>query len=395
MFGSALLRFALSLYVLDITGRADLFALLYAVSCIPLLLSPIGGAVADRVNRRNLLVGIALANAAVVAVLVVDFLGEGTPNIVVIGIAMVLFGATSAIEAPTVLACVPSLLSREKLEQGTGLTNAIGAIANLVAPVAGGILYGVLGVTVLVAASCVLFAIGAGLEMFIRIPATQQAQGKAFAATIVADLKEGFAFVAHQSGISKCLIIAALLNLVLLPFYIVGVPVIMRQGMQTSDFWYGTGMALIEAGMIIGALSVGAFVKWMHLQTLHRWLVAGAIGMFPMAAAMLPQVLSLGFFTSYILFFACAVPIMVMLGMLSIYVITNVQRHTPDNLMGKVMAIMMAASQCAAPIGQIVYGFFNERFSSAMYIPIIGVALATLALAFVTKWMMRNEGFDA
>ena len=56
ILGSALLRFALSLYVLDVTGRADIYAALYAFSNIPLLISPVGGAIADRFNRRNLMV---------------------------------------------------------------------------------------------------------------------------------------------------------------------------------------------------------------------------------------------------------------------------------------------------------------------------------------------------
>lgn len=45
VYGSALLRFGLSLYVLDITGRADIFALLFAVSNIPMLLTPVGSTI--------------------------------------------------------------------------------------------------------------------------------------------------------------------------------------------------------------------------------------------------------------------------------------------------------------------------------------------------------------
>lgn len=56
ILGSTLLRFALSLYVLDITGRADIFAGLYAITSIPFLLAPLGGAIADRFNRRNVMV---------------------------------------------------------------------------------------------------------------------------------------------------------------------------------------------------------------------------------------------------------------------------------------------------------------------------------------------------
>ena len=56
VFGSAILRFALSLYILDLTGREDLFATLYAISNVPLIFAPIGGTLADKFNRRNLMV---------------------------------------------------------------------------------------------------------------------------------------------------------------------------------------------------------------------------------------------------------------------------------------------------------------------------------------------------
>ncbi|MBL1704266.1 MFS transporter, partial [Klebsiella pneumoniae] len=55
ILGSTLLRFALSLYVLDLTGRADIFAGLDAITSIPFLLAPLGGAIAYRFNRRNLM----------------------------------------------------------------------------------------------------------------------------------------------------------------------------------------------------------------------------------------------------------------------------------------------------------------------------------------------------
>ena len=52
ILGSAVLRFALNLYILDLTGRADIFGLLIAVSAIPaILFTPLGGAIADRFSR--------------------------------------------------------------------------------------------------------------------------------------------------------------------------------------------------------------------------------------------------------------------------------------------------------------------------------------------------------
>ena len=59
LFGNAILRFALPLYLLDTTGSAALFGLVSALSFIPLiLLTPVGGLIADRVNKRNIMVAL-------------------------------------------------------------------------------------------------------------------------------------------------------------------------------------------------------------------------------------------------------------------------------------------------------------------------------------------------
>ena len=55
LFGNAILRFSLSLYVLQVTGSASIFATILAVSILPtILLSPFGGILADRVSRRSI-----------------------------------------------------------------------------------------------------------------------------------------------------------------------------------------------------------------------------------------------------------------------------------------------------------------------------------------------------
>jgi MFS family permease len=394
MVGAALLRFALSLYILDTTGRADLFATLYAVSSLPLLLSPVGGAIADRVSRRNLLVILGIANAAVVAGLLAALV-SGTPSVLVIGIVMVALGATQAIEMPTVLACVPHLAPAEKLQQANGLINAIASLSYMAAPVVGGMIYGMVGVPALAAFSAAAFAAGAVIEGMIRIPKPDTKLGKDFAVTLAADLKEGFSYVVRQSTVLKCLILAAVLNMLLLPFFIVGVPIVLRQTMNAGDVWYGLGMGLVESGMIIGALLLGVFGRFLALPTLYRWLVGMGLALIPMGVAITPAVLGLGFLPSYALFFVFAMPILISLSMLSIYVVTNVQRLTPDNLMGKVMAIMMAAAQCAAPIGQVVYGVISEQFESAQYVPVLGVAAATVAFAFFARFLLRGETFES
>lgn len=203
ILGSSLLRFALSLYVLDITGRADLFATIFAISNIPRLLMPIGGAIADRFNRRNLMVIYDFSSSFIVVLLFL-LMSTGNPSIIVIG-AVIIY-------TPAVSASVPLLIQENKIESANGIVTAVQALSDVTAPVIGGLFYHMMGVTALVIISGIPFSLSAVMEIFIRIP---------------------FIF--------KAMILAALINLILSPVIFVGTPIILRVTMQSTDVMYGVG----------------------------------------------------------------------------------------------------------------------------------------------------------
>lgn len=55
------------------------------------------------------------------------------------------------------------------------------------------------------------------------------------------------------------------------------------------------------------------------------------------------------------------------------------------------MAIMMAVAQCAAPIGQVVYGIMFETYSESVYLPILFISAALLVVTVVTQRGLKNE----
>ncbi|MFJ7182774.1 MFS transporter [Lysinibacillus xylanilyticus] len=394
ILGSALLRFALSLYVLDITGRADLFAVLFAISSVPMLLAPLGGAIADRFNRRNLMVIFDFMSSIIVFIFFA-MLTIGNSSVLLIGVVMVLLSFVSAMYAPTVMASIPVLVEEEKLEQANGIVNGIQALSNVAAPVLGGILYGMIGLKVLVIVGGVFFFLSAILEMFIHIPFMQREQSRHIIPTLVNDLKEGFSYVVKQSFIFKCMILAALLNLLLTPLFVVGVPIILRVTMQSSDTLYGVGMGLIDFATILGALSMGYFAKKMGINNLYIWIFITALLIVPMALSVTPLLLNIGYYPSYTLFVVSALLIAMIMTIISIYVITVVQKETPNENLGKVMAIIIAVSQCMAPIGQILYGVLFEAFSVKVYVPILIISIVMVVMAIATKRILRFENSDA
>lgn len=390
ILGSSLLRFALSLYVLDITGRADLFATLYAISNIPLLLAPLGGAIADRFNRRNLMVIFDFSSSAIVFCFFLLLTG-GNHSVTLIGIVMVLLSIISAMYTPAVTASIPLLVEESKLEGANGIVQAVQALSGVAAPIMGGVLYGVMGVYALIVISGIAFFLSAVMEIFIKIPFVKREQEGSIVKTIAKDTKEGFVYVVKKPFILKCMILAALINLVLSPLLVVGGPIILRVTMQSTDTMYGVGMGLIQFASILGALTVGFFAKKMRMNTLYRWIIIIALMLLPIAASVAPYILGLGYYPAFILFMLGAIPMAMAATVISIFVITKVQRVTPNENLGKVMAIIMAAAQCAAPLGQIIYGVVFESFSAVLYLPVVAVTLIMLVVSGISKRILRNE----
>ncbi|MCC0638852.1 MULTISPECIES: MFS transporter [unclassified Clostridioides] len=390
ILGSSLLRFGLSTYILDMTGRADIFATLYAISSIPLLLSPIGGAIADRFNRKNLMVIFDFISSVIIFTFIC-LLSTLNNSIVLIGVIMVLLSIISSMYQPTVQASIPLIANEKDLEQANGIVNGISSLSSMFAPVLGGLLYGLIGIKMLLIVSCIAFFLSAVMEMFIHIPFNKRKVNESIVSTIVSDMKEGFSYVIKQSYISKAMILAASLNLFLTPFLLVGIQYILRITMHSSNNMYGIGIGIIEFSSVLGALSIGLFAKKMKMNTLYRWLMLISILMIPMAISISPLMLRLGYYPSFILLFICVIPIAMSMTIITIFVLTIVQKQTPNELLGKVMATITAVSQCVAPVGQIMHGKLFEIFSSTVYIPIVCMFIIMLLISILAKYLYKNE----
>ena len=122
LLGNGTLRFAMSMYVLEKTGSAAVFGTLLAVSMVPtILLTPFGGVLADRVDRRKIMVGLDLTSGMAVLLAAAAFAdGRG---IAVTAALMIVLSVLGAFESPTVQACVPQMLSGENILKGNAAVN--------------------------------------------------------------------------------------------------------------------------------------------------------------------------------------------------------------------------------------------------------------------------------
>lgn len=192
LIGNNTLKFALSMYVLERTGSASVFAGLLALSMIPtILLSPFGGILADRANRRNIMV--ALDTLSGLSVLIAGFAMASRQDIPVIGTLLVVLSVLGAFESPTVQACIPQMLSGENIIKGNAVVNQVASIASLITPFLGSVFYTALGIRPVFYAAVVCFFVTALFECFIRLDYKKPAR----ATGIFTVIREDFAVSIH------------------------------------------------------------------------------------------------------------------------------------------------------------------------------------------------------
>lgn len=146
LLGSNMLQFALSLYVLAITGSATIFASILSISIIPrLLLSPMAGVFGDWFDRKKTIVLLDFINAVVISVFALTFAVKDALTVPLIYVLVILLEITEIFSGSAMSAVLPSLVKKEQLMEANSLNSLVMNIGNTLAPIAAALLYNYLG----------------------------------------------------------------------------------------------------------------------------------------------------------------------------------------------------------------------------------------------------------
>ncbi|MCI8819618.1 MAG: MFS transporter [Oscillibacter sp.] len=376
LFGNAILRFALPLYLLRQTGSPALFGAVGAAAFIPAVLcAPIGGVVADRVNKRNIMVLLDLSTAAFI--LAFSLLLDRVPLIpLMVSCLMLLYGVAGAYQ-PSVQASIPLLAEPDQLTSANAVINMVGTLSGLLGPVIGGVLFGAFGIRPILWVSIGCFFLSAVMELFIRIPHHPREAAGSVLSIVRRDLGESWRFVRRERPVFlSVMLVLALFNLVLSAALVVGIPVAVVQVLGMSDSRLGLTQGALGLGGLFGGMLTAFLGKRLPLRRGNFVLLAASLTSAGMGAALLPGVPpGLGWWGVTVMSFA----VMVLSTMLVVVLSAAVQGQTPPELLGKVMAFIMAVSNCAAPLGQAVYGALFE--SCPAWAVLLGAAVAAAMTA--------------
>lgn len=382
LIGNFSLKFALSMYILEQTGSASVFAGLLAAAMLPtILLSPFGGILADRANRRNIMVALDFLSG--LSVLIAGFAVPSEHDIFAIGTLLLILSVLGAFESPTVQACIPQMLSGDNLIKGNAIVSQVASIAALITPFLGSIFYTVLGIRPVFYTTSICFFVTAFLECFILLD-HKKSQSKIKLSSVI---KEEFSVSMHflcrqQPGILKLLLLAALVSLFVTGTAVIGFPYLVRTILGLSSNHYGIAESAMGIASVSGSLLVVLLAKKIHSRHLCIVLISFGICLVPCGIAF---ILPLSTFPRYLILLIMFCTCQLGCSMFSTYAVSLIQSKTPEHLMGKVMSYVFTLSMCAQPAGQVIYGALFDHFSDNVYFVLIPSGLLICLIGLLSR----------
>ena len=380
LFGNYILRLALSMYVLEETGSAAIFAGILSAAAIPaILLSPLGGILADRGNRRNIMVALDALTGC--AVLCAALILSGDNALVVISILLVALSVLGAFETPTVQACIPQMQTGDNIIRGNAVVNQVASVSYLTAPMLGGIAYAAVGLKPVMYTSVICFFITALFECCIKLDYQLGSNNGAYLSVIKDDFVSSIRFITReQRNILKMLSFAALSRFFVMGVTLVGLPYIVRTILGLDAKYYGGAESMLAVATILGSIAAGLLTGKMKIRRLSVTLAAIGICMLPAGAVFLfPAAAVVKYAVNVVSF--CGMQIAI--SIFSIFAVSIIQQNTPNHMIGKVMAYTSAITMCVQPVGQMVYGFLFDWFSKDVSLVLVpsGIIVCVIGLS--------------
>ncbi|NLV55611.1 MAG: MFS transporter [Acidimicrobiales bacterium] len=347
----------------DLTRSGTFVGLITAAQLGPmLLLSIVGGAIADTFDRRRTLTILALQQAVFSLVLAV-IASPAEPDRVALVLAVLAIGVGNALYAPTFSAVVPILVPRRDLAGAIALNSVQMNASRVVGPAIGSILFSRFGASWVFALNGLSYLVVVAAIARVTLPAPVPSASRG-----VQRVVEGLRYARTHREVAQTLVTVFVLSLLTLPF-ITQMPTLadVNLGIAARSDAYGFLYAAFGLGAVVGALSIGTLFAPVDKARLARFGLV-AFGALLVVWALLRDP-------------GPAYPVAFLVGAAYFTVITSLstvlQQDLDDGVRGKVLALWIMGFGGTVPFGGLLGGWFAERTS------ITAMVLVGAAVAFV------------
>ncbi len=362
-------KLAQSWLVLEISGNPFLLGLDSFLGEIPIFLfSMVGGVVADRMDRRHLLLVSQFIQMAC-AFFLAGMFAWGHVQVWHILCLSFIVGMAQAFGGPAYSALIPTLVSSEDLPNAIALNSIQFNVARVIGPVLGGLALTKLGASWCFSLNGASFV--AVIVTLILVKSRFKPDG--VKASMMQSMKQGIQFVRSKDGMEPLIALAFLMTMLGIPL-IVFLPVFAKDVFHQGPSTYTMLLVTSGLGSILGALLVATFHKGRQ-KGLVALVMIMFFGLFVTGFALSPWLP-----LSCLLLFLASAALMTVFSLVS----SLVQLITTDQMRGRVMSVYNVAFRGGMPFGSLLVGMLVKDFTAPVVIAVNGVLLVCLGAYFLT-----------
>jgi MFS family permease len=355
---------AQSWLVLTLTGSATALGVILALQTLPvLLLCPYGGVIADRVDKRRLMVVLQIA-MGVQALLLGVLTVTGSVRLWEIGALALLLGLNNAFENPARQSFMHEMVGPQNLRNAVSLNSVLVNVARVIGPALAGLLIATVGEGICFLVNAATFvAVVASLVTLDRAAISTSPPS----AREPGQLREGLRYVRRTPQLGVPLLMMALAGAMAYEFQVT-LPVMARQGLHVGATGFGLMTVAMGVGAVVGGLVVAAKGRT-GLPTLV--LAAAAFGVVLLFACVAP--------TLPVELFALALAGGASISFMSTGNST-LQLAAAPNMRGRVMSLWFVAFQGSTPIGGPIIGWVMANAGARAGLGLGAVSCLAVAL---------------
>jgi predicted MFS family arabinose efflux permease len=359
---------AQSWLIYRLSHSAFLLALDQFLGGIPIFLfSLIGGVVADRVERRRILLGsqyVQLASAGILTVLV----ATGAVHVWQILCLSCVSGFAQAFGGPAYQALIPTLVDREDMPNAIALNSIQFNMAVTIGPALAGQALARIGETWCFGLNALSFV----APIIALLLITSRFSPKPSNESVLTSLKLGIKFVRSQEAMTALIVLAFFMTALSMPLRTY-IPIFVNDIFHSGPRIYGDLLSLMGVGSICGSLAIASLGN------------AAGKGRRALLCLLILGASISGFAVSRSLTFSCAVLVLFGFSLMAVFasVSSLVQLITTDEMRGRVMSVYNCAFRGGMPLGNLVSGWVVPVFTAPLVLTANGLLLIGVALYFL------------
>lgn len=357
--GSRMTSLALGIYVYNQTGVVTPLALVALFSFLPqVLLGGVAGALADRWDRRYVM-NIADAGQALgTLILLVAFL-TGSFQVGILYLVTLIQSIFSAFQGPAFQASVTMLIPDEQRDRANAIMQLTGPAAGVVAPTLAGVLYGLVGVTGVIAFDLFTFIVAVIVVLLVRIPRPAQTEiGHAMKGSLLKESFGGFQYLWKWRTLFLLNLHIALVNFLFSGATILLTPYLLAR--TGSEAAMGTLLSITDVGAIVGGVLFGIWGGTRpRIHTILPGIIVGAFFLALIGVSQSALVLAVVLFL-----------MMLPMPMINAAAMSLMQTKVPPDIQGRVFAAMGQMVMVLIPISYLAVG----PLADTVFEPAVGQA---------------------